>query len=115
MSNYDSKAQIASREYQSERAEEYQSGQTMEPIRKSVGTQVCQQGNMLADRAQKLVDRVFTKLQPVMRQNGPSTNDNRKEHVQEDYPPMFNDLRDSMDRIEQALNNIDEAISRTEL
>lgn len=68
----------------------------------------------LASISGELAERVDSKLSPVVRQSCPKPGCEKLTERRE-YPPMFEDLRGSLSRIEQSLNGISDIIDRTEL
>lgn len=82
--------------------------------RQPVSADVMQYAQNLSDRAQSLAERVIEKLHPVMTSDAPRACAALcKESVE--YPPMFADLRSSLQGIDAALDSIEGAMSRTEL
>lgn len=68
----------------------------------------------LEDRAHDLAQRTVGKLDPVMRQEPPCD----KTHIdeaQEEYPPLFEDYRNRLHGIENAMGIIDSCIRRCEV
>ena len=79
-----------------------------------VSLEIAQLAQDLANKAQALSERVDDKLAPVMISAEPLNSGAVAKDVTE-YPPLFSDLRDSLRRINAALDNIGYAMSRTEL
>lgn len=85
-----------------------------QPARQPVSADVMQYANNLANRAQSLAERVNEKLHPVMTSETPRARGTVcKDSVE--YPPMFADMRNNLQRIDAALDSIEYAMSRTEL
>lgn len=88
--------------------------------RKSVATEVVEHAAHLAKRAQASAERANQVLQPVMITDGlvdgpvpeGAISSAQKER---EYPPMFAELRANLLTIENAINSINYALSRTEL
>jgi len=83
---------------------------TRPPIAVAVLTSV----QHLAERAQTLAERINAKLSSVMTSEQ-TCNDVSRPKDSIEYPPLFSDLRNSIQVIESALNSIENALSHTEL
>ena len=83
-----------------------------DPVRQPIASNVVALGQSMAKRAQSLAERVNGKLQSVMNNDASPPCESTK---MDEYPPLFADLRASLRSIEDALNSIDDSISRTEL
>lgn len=82
------------------------------PNRRTAASEAVDQAIELAERAQQLSERLYSRLEPVMGLAEPAEALNE---VKRNLPPLFNDLRHNMSRITRALDNIEDAINRTEL
>lgn len=83
------------------------------PARQPISEEVVQFSEQLAHQAQQLAERVNNKLQSVM-----SVADPRPTEAQckeKEYPPLFCYLRGNFIVINDALESIEYALSRTEL
>lgn len=84
------------------------------PTRQPVAAEVTQFAQNLSQRATSLAERVNGKLHPVMTSDYPrECGKVAKDSVE--YPPLFSDLRGSLQGIDDALDVIEYALSRTEL
>ena len=82
--------------------------------RNPVAVDVAQLATRIANYAQTVAENANSKLQSVMTSETPrNCSASCKDSVE--YPPLFSDLRNSLQGIESALDNIDYMISRTEL
>lgn len=82
--------------------------------RQTVASEVTEFAQSLANRAQSLAERVEGKLNSVMTSAAPrDCGDACSPSVE--YPPLFSELRNSLQGIEASLNTIEYALSRTEL
>ena len=71
-------------------------------------------GRNVVSHAVDLAKRVHEKIDPVMLPgSSPLVSSENKEP--ETWPPLFNELRMKMQSIEQSLNSIEDALTRTEL
>ena len=68
----------------------------------------------LAEQAEALANQAHEKLATVMHSALPSPGIDKSSPM-EDYPPLFDKLRSRLLSIEESLNRIGSAISRTEL
>mgnify|MGYP001559326346 CR=1 FL=1 len=84
-----------------------------EAVRRPVAAEVAEFAQFLANRATALSERVNFKLESVMAADCPRPCDTERKEQQ--YPPLFSDMRNSFRGIEVALDSIENAISRTEL
>lgn len=85
-----------------------------QPQRKPVSAEVANYAERLANRAQQLAERVNGKLHSVMTSEGPRPDELPcKDPVE--YPPLFSDMRGNLNGISNALDSIEDAMSRTEL
>lgn len=82
--------------------------------RRPVASEVADFAQSLANRAAALSERVNCKLESVMVASCPLP-DAIEAKDSKEYPPLFSDLRNSLRGIEAALENIESAMSRTEL
>lgn len=81
--------------------------------RTPVAIDVVRFAELLANRAQSLAERTNVKLHPVMTADYPRPcAENLKE---QEYPPLFAELRNNFQAIAGALDTIEHALSRTEL
>ena len=85
-----------------------------QPVRPPVSTEVAQFAEGLANQAQALAERVNNKLHSVMTSDFPRPYEVAGKTSTE-YPPLFADLRGNLMRIDDALESIEYALSRTEL
>lgn len=85
------------------------------PARQPVSQEVAQFAQNLASRAQALAEMVNGKLHPVMTSETPRPLSAACEKESVEYPPLFSDIRCNLFGIENALNSIEYALSRTEL
>lgn len=69
----------------------------------------------LAERAEKLSERVHGKLHPVMVPEAPRPCCDASAKLSREYPPLFGELRSRFYSISNALESIEAAMSRTEL
>lgn len=68
----------------------------------------------LADRSERLAERVGGKLHPVATSPTPlPCREELKGH--REYPPLFNELNGLFRRLQSSLDNIEETMSRVEL
>ena len=85
-----------------------------QPAKQPIAADLMEKFRNLADRAHDLAQRTAGKLEPVMRKEVPMTEEGGGE-VQEQYPPLFDDYRTSLQGIEDALMRIDNCLRRCEL
>lgn len=78
-----------------------------------MGEEVVARASALAERARALGQRASEKLAPVM-SPAPELSPSRPAPGAE-YPPLFLELTGSLYAIEQALDHIEQSLSRTEL
>ncbi len=71
--------------------------------------------NGVAQRAEALAQLTETKLAPVLVRPLPRGENLNKDADEEEWPPLFNELRQRFKTISSALNVIDDLLSRTEL
>lgn len=91
-------------------------GQLVGKEHQSVANDVLDKITRLVDHSQRVVDHIEDKLLPVMRQPGPPTPDVLRDHEAErEYPPLFKELKDKIEIIDNSLSKIDYALSRAEL
>ena len=85
-------------------------------VRESVAQEILQFASRLAERSDSVSSRVLGKLQPVMLSDR-STGTAICEQVREarEYPPLFEELKSRMQVIENSLQLIESAMSRTEI
>ena len=83
-------------------------------VRESVAQEIIQFASRLSEMSEGLVARVQGKLQPVMLSDRPCGTVEKAREPRE-YPPLFEELRNRLQIIENSLRNIEGAISRTEL
>jgi hypothetical protein len=84
-----------------------------EAKRHTVGDKILEQAAILADRAEQMAGAVNITLSPIS-----VAKDEDKDHgaaVEEIWPPMYQELRRQFQRIEQAIYQVQDALSRTEL
>ena len=82
--------------------------------RQPIAVEVAKLAASIANHAQQVSEIANIKLQPVMTSETPrACNGQAKDSVE--YPPLFSDLRNSLQGIESALNSIEYMLSRTEL
>lgn len=93
---------------------ELKGGNQEKAARVPVSATVLSMAALVAKRAQAVADQVEAKLHSVMA-NSPSPPCEAISKVQEQYPPLFADLRTELDAIAGALDTIERALSRTEL
>ena len=84
--------------------------------RESVAQEILQYASRLAERSDSVSSRVLGKLQPVMLSDIPTgTAICEKVREAREYPPLFEELRSRMQIIENSLQLIESAMSRTEI
>ena len=83
----------------------------------TVGVLITKLATGIADRAENLAERLSQRLVPVMRADRPSIQETsgKLANVPREYPPLFEELRNKLQNIENALNRIESCLSRTEL
>ena len=89
-------------------------GSCVSPTREPVSAEVASYVQRLAERALFLADRVNGKLHSVMTSECPRACEEKGKDLVE-YPPLFSDIRSNLNGIENALDSIESAMSRTEL
>jgi len=82
--------------------------------REPVSHEVISYASRLASISDELAERVDSRLSPVARQSCPKPESGQIKETRE-YPPLFDELRGNLFRIEQALKDISDTIDRTEL
>ena len=82
-------------------------------IKKPVSREIVDQAKVLSEKACSLNDRVQGKLIPVMLSLPVAPPPEGK--VMREYPPLFAELRELFITIDNMLNGINEALTRTEL
>jgi hypothetical protein len=87
--------------------------QTACKVKEPISVDVANYATRLADRAQRIAEDMSIKLQPVMVDAMPQ--EGNKRAPDENYPPLFSDLRNSFQGIENALDKIEDALLRTAL
>lgn len=81
--------------------------------RQPVAVEITEFAQSLANRAAELKERVNGKLHPVMQSDFARPCD--PECKDPEFPPLFNDLRNSFRAIAASLETIEHALNRTEL
>lgn len=81
----------------------------------SVANLIVGYATSLAERTEKLFDKTNIKLGPVMVSQRPTPADCKEQKQPREYPPFFEELRKQLQRIEDSLYGIENALSRTEL
>ena len=94
--------------------ESYVLGATAVKERNPAAVEVAQLATRIANYAQTIAENANSKLQSVMTGETPR-NCSAPCKDSEEYPPLFSDLRNSLQGIESALDNINYMLSRTEL
>ena len=81
----------------------------------SAASDVMQQADALAERAQRLAEHVFSRLEAVSQPVEPTPEKQLDGLVQRHYPKLFSSLRSSLERADAALDHIEAAMSRVDL
>ena len=84
-----------------------------QPAREPMVIEVVAFARSLAERAGQLAERTYGKLAPVMVSAPPC--DAGCPEKEREWPPLFAELRGQFFSISNALNGIEDALSRTEL
>lgn len=84
------------------------------PPRDNVSVQILQFASQLENRASHINAFAHDKLVPIMRSASPEVCSDTKK-PEEEYPPLFLDLRTYLQGIECSLNGIESALSRSEV
>lgn len=82
--------------------------------REPVSHEIMMFATRLSSVGSELADRVEKTLAPVVRASSPKPECGQIKESRE-YPPMFEDLRNSLYRIERAMNGISDTLDRAEL
>ena len=81
-----------------------------------VAQEVMNYAERLASASVELAEQVNNTLSSVARQPVPMPACGKETcEISREYPPLFSELRDHLDRIERSINNIRGTIDRTEL
>lgn len=88
--------------------------ENMSANKESIAIEVSKYATRLAERAQRLSEEMAGALRPVMTDDKPQVSYG-KDMEEQPYPPLFSDLRNSFQNIENALNGIENTLSRTAL
>lgn len=82
-------------------------------VRDTAAMEVLRMAEVIAERAERVNGMLAERLASVTnQQEGPK---NELAEVQRDFPPLFSDLRQYLQRISNALNGIEDTTHRTEL
>ena len=81
--------------------------------KQSIGDQVLNRMDSLADALESAAERVHTSLSALSSQSTPRTEDDCR--VDQEMPPYFHHIRANLDRMESAILSINESIDRLEL
>ena len=79
-----------------------------------VSQEILEKTKELSEKAMAINDRVHGKLSPVMISPRPVSPGPEGKQPRE-YPPLFSELREMLINIENALDGIEDVLSRTEL
>jgi uncharacterized protein YoxC len=88
-------------------------GAPIETKRLTVGDKILEQAAFLADRAQRMAQDVNVTLAPIS-----SMKEEEKDlgaSCEETWPPMYQELRLHFQRIERAIDQMQDALNRAEL
>lgn len=90
-------------------------GKTAKIGRETAAQELLQFASRLAERADRISARVEDKLQLVMIPDSPCPPPCELSKEDRKYPPLFDELRNRLQVIENSLSNIEACITRTEL
>ena len=84
------------------------------PLTHSIAQETLNFASKLGEQAEMLSAHVRDRLHPIMRQDGPTEQIGEKPQEQE-YPPLFAELRTKFQVIKRSLDDIESSISRSEV
>ena len=86
-----------------------------EPVSENVSQEVIKYLEQMATWAEKTGDRIVGQLQEVCMPQPPPMDENNAITTAREYPPYFNALRERVQRIDSALERINDVLDRCEV
>jgi hypothetical protein len=84
------------------------------PVQQTPATETVIRAENLAEQLQSLAERLDRKLRPVLGRESP-IKEMGQDKVQQEYPPLFEELRTRLTRFEESMKYIEYTLNRIEL